>query len=247
MHDLVSYNEKHNEANGEGGNDGESNNSSWNHGAEGETDDVEIKALREQQKRNMLTTLFLSQGVPMLLHGDELGRTQGGNNNVYAQDNEIAWIDWERATNFQPLTEFVGRLGALRQAHPILHRRRHFSGRGMRDEGLQDIGWFTPAGDWMTSEDWNTAHVKSVAVFLIGDAISEPDERGETVTDDSFFVLFNGHYEPIKFGLPDIDAGPNWTVEIDTAAPADEEIATYQAGDTIPVAARSILLLKKTG
>jgi glycogen operon protein len=245
MHDLVSYNDKHNDANGEGGNDGESNNSSWNCGTEGDTDDAAVTELREQQKRNMLTTLFLSQGVPMLLHGDELGRTQGGNNNVYAQDNDIAWIDWARAAEFTDLTAFVGRLGELRHAHPVLHRRRHFSGRGLKDEGPQDIGWFTPTGDWMTEEDWGTAHVRSVAVYLNGDAISEPDDRGEDVTDDSFFVLFNGHYETIKFALPDINAGQTWVVEIDTAARPEDEPSTHLTGDTFPVAARSILLLRK--
>ncbi|MBA2478336.1 MAG: glycogen debranching protein GlgX, partial [Sporichthyaceae bacterium] len=154
MHDLVSYNEKHNEANGEDGNDGESHNSSWNCGVEGDTDDLEVIALREQQKRNFLTTLFLSQGVPMLLHGDELGRTQGGNNNVYAQDSEIAWVDWERAKDFGVLTEFVSKLTKLRADHPVFRRRRHFSGRVTKASGIEDIGWFTPSGDWMTDEDW---------------------------------------------------------------------------------------------
>ena len=245
MHDLVSYNEKHNEANGEGGNDGESNNSSWNCGAEGDTDDADINELREQQKRNMLTTMFLSQGVPMLLHGDELGRTQQGNNNVYAQDNELAWIDWERAAGFQGLTSFVHRLGALRSTHPVLRRRRHFRGRGLRDEGLQDIGWFTPEGEWMTDEDWDTAHIKSVAVFLNGDAIREPDDRGERVVDDSFFVLFNGHHEPLEFTLPDLGVAGTWAVEIDTAAPEDaDHERTITTGASFAVPARSVLLAR---
>ncbi len=202
MHDLVSYNDKHNEANGEGGNDGESNNSSWNCGVEGETDDLDVVALREQQKRNFLTTLFLSQGVPMLLHGDELGRTQQGNNNVYAQDNELAWIDWERAKDFEVLSDFTSRLAKLRHEHPVFRRRRHFRGRVVKGATVEDIGWFTPAGEWMTDEDWDSGFARSVAVFLNGDAIREPDARGEPVKDDSFFLLFNGHYEPIDFTLP---------------------------------------------
>jgi isoamylase len=258
MHDLVSYNEKHNDANGEGGNDGESNNSSWNCGVEGETDDPEVLELRERQKRNMLTTLFLSQGVPMLLHGDELGRTQQGNNNVYAQDNELAWIDWERAEKFSDLTEFVAILGALRHAHPVLRRRRHFTGRGLRNEELADIGWFTPSGEQMSDEDWDNAHIRSVAVFLNGDGIREPDDRGERVVDDSFFVLFNGHYEPIDFTLPDHFRGESWIVEVDTAVGATPVVAiaggvpvvvdpvVIKTSETFTVEARSIKLLKRT-
>ncbi len=245
MHDLVSYNEKHNDANGEGGNDGESNNSSWNCGAEGPTDDPEVNSLREQQKRNMLTTLFLSQGVPMLLHGDELGRTQSGNNNVYAQDNELAWIDWARAEGFTELTDFVQRLGALRHAHPIFQRRRHFRGRGLKDHELSDIGWFTPGGDWMSDDDWDTAHIKSVSVFLNGEAIREPDDRGEHIVDDSFFILFNAHYEPIDFSLPDIGVSDEWTLEIDTATAGapEADARTVRTGEKFPVAARSVVVL----
>ncbi|AZI58212.1 glycogen debranching enzyme GlgX [Nakamurella antarctica] len=246
MHDLVSYNEKRNDANGEDGNDGESNNSSWNCGVEGDTDDPEIKALREQQKKNMLTTLFLSQGVPMLLHGDELGRTQQGNNNVYAQDNELSWIDWDRAAEFAPLTAFVERLAALRHAHPVFRRRRHFQGRGLKGQGLSDIGWFTPGGDWMTEDDWDTGHIKSVAVFLNGEAIAEPDARGEHVTDDSFFVLFNGHYEFLEFVLPDIGAGTQWIREIDTSEAEEAvEASVLTVGEAFAVAARSIMVLRK--
>jgi glycogen operon protein len=247
LHDLVSYNEKHNEANGEGGQDGESNNRSWNCGVEGETDDLEIVALREQQKRNFLATLFLSQGVPMLLHGDELGRTQHGNNNVYAQDNELAWIDWERAKDFEVLSDFVARLAALRQAHPVFRRRRHFQGRVVKGSEISDIGWFTPAGEWMTEEDWESGFAKSVAVFLNGDGIREPDVRGEPIVDASFFLLFNGHFEPIEFTLPDLGAGERWDVAIDTAAPmlADAEDRSVKTGEAVEVDARSILVLQK--
>ena len=247
MQDLVSYNDKHNQANGEGGNDGERHNSSWNCGVEGETDDLDVVALREQQKRNFLTTLILSQGVPMLLHGDELGRTQGGNNNVYAQDSELAWIDWDRAKEFGFLTEFVGRLTKLRADHPVFRRRRHFSGRVTKASGVRDIGWFTPAGGWMTDDDWDSGFAKSVAVFLNGEGIREPDARGERITDDSFFLLFNGHHEPIAFVLPDLGAGERWQVEIDTAAPLHDEAdpRTAKTGEPVEVDARSVQVLRK--
>jgi len=247
MQDLVSYNDKHNDANGEGGNDGESHNSSWNCGVEGETDDLDVVALREQQKRNFLTTLFLSQGVPMLLHGDELGRTQGGNNNVYAQDNPLAWIDWERAKDFEFLTEFVAKLSRMRHDHPVFRRRRHFKGRISKGSALEDIGWFTPTGDWMTDEDWDSGFARSVAVSLNGEAIREPDSRGEPVTDDSFFLLFNGHYESISFCLPDLGAGERWAVEIDTHAPLLDtaDLRSVKTGQVIDVEARSVLVLKK--
>ena len=247
MHDLVSYNDKHNEANGEGGMDGESHNSSWNCGVEGETDDLEVVALREQQKRNFLTTLFLSQGVPMLLHGDELGRTQSGNNNVYAQDNETAWVDWERAKDFEVLTEFVSRLTRLRREHPVFRRRRHFEGRPVKGTGLEDIGWFTPAGHEMGQDDWGSGSARSVTVFLNGDGIREPDARGEKVTDDSFFLLFNGHHEPMEFVLPDLGAGERWQVEVDTAAPmlGDVEEQTAKTGEPVQVDARAVQVLRK--
>ena len=247
LHDLVSYNDKHNDANGEGGMDGESHNSSWNCGVEGETDDLEVVALREQQKRNFLTTLYLSQGVPMLLHGDELGRTQDGNNNVYAQDNELAWVDWDRAKDFEVLTAFVSRLAGLRRAHPVFRRRRHFEGRPVRGNGLQDIGWYTPAGDEMGQEDWDSGSARSVTVFLNGDGIREPDVRGEKVSDDSFFLLFNGHHEPMEFVLPDLGAGERWEVELDTAAPmlGDLDAPTAKTGEPVQVDARSVQVLRK--
>jgi len=247
MHDLVSYNDKHNDANGEGGNDGESHNSSWNCGVEGDTDDLEVVALREQQKRNFLTTLFLSQGVPMLLHGDELGRTQDGNNNVYAQDSEIAWVDWERAKDYEVLTEFVARLAELRKEHPVFRRRRHFRGRPVRGSAIEDIGWYTPAGEEMSDDDWDSGFAKSVTVFLNGDGIREPDPRGERVTDDSFFLIFNGHHEAIDFTLPDLGAGERWQVEIDTAAPmlGDVEDRTVKTGEPVEVEARSVQVLRK--
>jgi isoamylase len=247
LHDLVSYNEKHNEANGEGGNDGESHNSSWNCGVEGETDDLEVVALREQQKRNFLTTLFLSQGVPMLLHGDELGRTQGGNNNVYAQDNELSWVDWERAKDFEVLTDFVSRLSKLRREHPVFRRRRFFRGHPLPGSTIEDIGWFTPAGDEMSEEDWDSGFAKSVTVFLNGEGIREPDARGEEIKDDSFFLIFNAHSEAIELTLPDLGAGERWQVEVDTAAPmlGDAEVQSTKTGEAFEVDARSVRVLRR--
>ena len=247
LHDLVSYNDKHNEANGEGGADGERHNSSWNCGVEGETDDLEVIALREQQKRNFLTTLFLSQGVPMLLHGDEVGRTQGGNNNVYAQDSEIAWVDWERAREFGVLSDFVARLAKLRQDHPVFRRRRHFRGRSVKGDTVGDIGWFTPGGDWMTQDDWDSGYAKSVAVFLNGEAIREPDPRGEPVKDVPFFLLFNGHFEGIAFVLPELGAGERWEAAVDTAAPLLDDVypRSFKTGEKVPVDARSVLVLRR--
>jgi glycogen operon protein len=247
LHDLVSYNDKHNDANGEGGNDGESHNRSWNCGVEGATDELEVIALREQQKRNFLTTMMLSQGVPMLLHGDELGRTQQGNNNVYAQDNELSWIDWERARDFEVLTDFTARLAALREQHPVFRRRRFFKGRPVKGTHIDDIGWFTPDGEWMSEEDWDSGFAKSLSVFLNGEGIREPDTRGERVTDDSFFLLFNGHYEPMSFTLPDIGAGERWDVAIDTAAPMRDQAEgrAFKTGEPIEVDERSILVLRR--
>jgi glycogen operon protein len=247
LHDLVSFNEKHNEANGEDNNDGESHNRSWNCGVEGDTDDIDVIALREQQKRNFLTTLFLSQGVPMLLHGDELGRTQHGNNNVYAQDNELAWVDWERARDYEFLAEFVGRLAALRKQHPVFRRRRFFKGRVVKGSPIEDIAWFKPDGEQMSDEDWDSGFAKSVAVFLNGHGIREPDARGERLTDHSFILLFNAHDDPIEFCIPDLAGVERWHVVVDTHAPmlADVDTRAVKSGETIPVEARSMLVLEQ--
>jgi isoamylase len=247
LHDLVSYNNKHNDANGENNNDGESHNRSWNCGVEGETDDLDIITLREQQKRNLLTTLLLSQGVPMILHGDELGRTQQGNNNVYAQDNALSWIDWDRARDYGVLTDFVAKLVDFRKQHTVFRRRRFFNGRQVRGSDLQDIGWFQPSGEPMTDEDWDSGLAMTLTVFLNGDGIREPDVRGEPVSDDSFFLLFNGHPEPVDFTIPDLDAAERWMVAIDTHAPLldEAEERSAKSGETITVEARSILVLQK--
>jgi isoamylase len=214
--DLVSYNEKHNEANGEDNNDGESHNRSWNCGAEGPTDDPEVRALRRRQQRNFLATLFLSQGVPMLLGGDEMGRTQGGNNNAYCQDNEISWFDWSLKEENADLVSLTRRLAEFRKEHPVFHRRRWFQGRPIHGETVTDIGWFSPDGSDMTEEDWDSGFAKSVGMFLNGEAIPDPDPRGEQITDDSFLVLFNAHHEALPFAIPNKDWGDHWVIVLDT-------------------------------
>ena len=245
LNDLVSYNHKHNDANGEGNRDGESHNRSWNCGAEGPTDDLAVVELRERQKRNFLTTLFLSQGIPMLLGGDEMGRTQGGNNNAYCQDNEISWYDWDDARENDVLLQFTRRLAKLRHDHPVFRRRRFFQGRPLRGSDVVDIGWYRPDGHVMDDEAWESGFAKSVTVFLNGDAIREPDARGERIVDDSFFLLFNAHHEPIDFTLPQGDFGGAFAVVVDTAQPVPVDERTAKPGDTVRLEARSVLVLKK--
>jgi isoamylase len=250
LRDLVSYNEKHNEANGEDNKDGESHNRSWNCGVEGPTDDSEILALRAKQERNFLTTLLLSQGVPMICHGDELGRTQGGNNNGYCQDNEITWIDWGKPDS--ELIEFTRTVSALRAAHPVFRRRRFFSGRPVRrrggGDGLPDIAWFAPDGSEMGDEDWESGFAKSIAVYLNGQGIPDLDVRGQRVTDDSFVMCFNAHHEPIDFTLPAGEFGAAWQPVIDTAADAsaDGEPKAIVAGEQVKVDGRSVVVLQAT-
>ncbi|MEV0803651.1 glycogen debranching protein GlgX [Kribbella sp. NPDC050281] len=245
LRDLVSYNDKHNEANGEGGKDGESHNRSWNCGVEGETEDAGVLELRGRQQRNFLTTLLISQGVPMIAHGDELGRTQGGNNNVYCQDNEIAWVDWELTDPQKDLLEFTSLLVKLRNNHPVLRRRRFFHGDTGVD-GLGDLVWFTPMGTEMQNGDWQRDDARAIAVFLNGDAISEPDQRGEPVVDDSFLVLLNSDYEPQDFLLPPKEYGENWTVVVDTTtAQGSASDEPHAAGSTVRLEARSTLVLTR--
>ncbi|MEU4390242.1 glycogen debranching protein GlgX [Kribbella sp. NPDC023855] len=245
LRDLVSYNDKHNEANGEGGNDGESHNRSWNCGAEGSTDDPAVLELRGRQQRNFLTTLLISQGVPMIAHGDELGRTQSGNNNVYCQDNELAWVDWDLTQSQKDLLTFTRRLVRLRHEHPVLRRRRFFHGDTGVD-GLGDLVWFSPNGKEMQDGDWSRDDARAVAVFLNGDAISEPDPRGQPVVDDSFLILLNSDYQPLDFLLPSKEYGESWTVVVDTTTPTgvhgDEE---HAAGSTIRIEARGTLVLTR--
>jgi glycogen operon protein len=245
LNDLVSYNEKHNEANGEGNNDGESHNRSWNCGVEGETDDPEVLELRARQRRNFLVTLMLSQGVPMLLHGDELGRSQRGNNNGYCQDSELTWIDWESVD--EGLLEFTKLVTRLRTEHPTFRRRRFFHGRPVRrEEGdpVQDIAWFAPGGEVMTDEDWDAGFAKSLAMYLNGHGIRETDERGEDVVDDCFYLAFNAHHEPIEYTLPTGEYAEGWTVVVDTAELGEVEPVQLKAGDTLTVAARATVVLQ---
>ncbi len=244
LRDLVSYNEKHNEANGEDNNDGESTNRSWNCGVEGPTDDPAINALRSQQQKNFIATLLLSQGVPMLCHGDELGRTQGGNNNGFCQDDEITWIDWSTAD--AELQAFTEQASALRAEHPIFRRRRFFDGLPVRrrgSEGVPDISWFTPDGSEMTEEDWGSGFGKSVGVFLNGRGISGTDARGERIIDDSFIMIFNAHYEDIEFTLPSADYGTAWTVVLDSQPGEGPDPDTLKAEAVITVEARSLVVL----
>jgi isoamylase len=237
--DLVSYNEKHNEANGEGGADGEPYNRSWNCGVEGDTDDPDVLALRGRQQRNFLTTLMLSQGVTMLLGGDEAGRTQRGNNNAYCQDNEISWYDWEHVD--AGLLEFTRRLIALRREHPVLRRRRWFQGRSIR--GTVDLGWYRPDGVEMSDEDWDAGSAASVGIFLNGDAITDRDRRGQRITDDSFLLLFNAHADPVDWTLPK-QWGQWWQVIIETADPGRDG-ETLESSATIPLGGRSVVVLQR--
>ena len=247
LNDLVSYNEKHNEQNGEGNRDGESHNRSWNCGVEGPTNDMVVLGLRERQKRNFIATLFLSQGVPMLLGGDEIGRSQRGNNNAYCQDNEVSWFDWEDARGHWPLLEFTQRVVALRRAHPVFRRRRWFQGRPIRRAGeVADIGWFRPDGSEMTDQDWGDGYAKSIGVFLNGEALPDPDERGERVRDDSFLLLLNAHHEPLPFTLPPSSWGGSWTVVLDTALPLVEEGDVFvKAGGELTIEGRSLVVVRR--
>jgi glycogen operon protein len=248
LHDLVSYNEKHNEANGEDNNDGESTNRSWNCGVEGPTEDLDIVALREQQKRNFLTTMLLSQGVPMIVAGDEMGRTQRGNNNAYCQDNVISWVNWEHVKENSILLDFTARLAALRAKHPVFHRRRYFQGRTFRGSGgLDDIVWLNPSGDVMSQEDWDNGWARSLYVFLNGNAIPDPDARGNRVTDDSFLLLFNAHFEPVEFSLPDAEYGEAWEVVVNTAAPlvGSADDPALKPREVLPVDPRSAVILRR--
>ncbi len=248
LRDLVSYNDKHNDANGEENRDGESHNRSWNLGAEGPTDDPGILALRTRQTRNFLTTLFLSQGVPMLVGGDELGRTQGGNNNAYCQDNEISWYDWANADH--SLIDFTRRLIKLRHSHPVFCRRRWFQGRPIRGSQVSDIGWFTPSGQEMSEDDWHAGFAKSLGVFLNGRGIPTTNERGEPVRDESFYLMFNAHQEPLPFKLPEEKWGRTWAVLLNTAEAIDhmsEETLGPEmtAEGELQVAPWALVLLKR--
>jgi isoamylase len=245
--DLVSYNEKHNDANGEDNRDGESHNRSWNCGIEGETDDPKILSLRARQMRNVLATLMVSQGTPMISHGDEIGRTQRGNNNVYCQDSELAWMDWSLCETNADLMTFARAVTKLRKDHPVFRRRRFFDGKLIRsgDEDIRDIAWLTRAGIPMTHDDWNSGF-KSLAVFLNGDAIPAPNARGERVVDDTFLLCFNAHATAVEFVAAEGDYAAEWTAALDTASPTGSSDLVVKAGETFTLEGRSVVVLRKT-
>jgi glycogen operon protein len=243
LRDLVSFNEKHNEANGEDNRDGENHNRAWNHGHEGHSDDPAINALRARQQRNFLTTLLLSQGVPMLVAGDEIGRTQHGNNNAYCQDNELSWITWADAD--VDLLYFTVSLLAFRRAHPVFRRRRWFEGRPIYGQDVRDIAWFTPAGQEMSDEDWKVGFAKSLMVYLNGRAIPSRGPRGEAIVDDTFLLCFNAHHEALAFRLPPEQFGHRWHRVIDTADPdLRNAIDAVPAGEQLHVVDRSMVVLQ---
>ncbi len=241
LRDLVSYNEKHNDANGEDNRDGEDHNRSWNCGIEGETDDTEIIELRNRQVRNFMFTLFLSQGVPMLVAGDEIGRTQHGNNNAYCQDNEISWIDW--ANKDEELFEFTRKMIAIRKAHPVFCRTRWFSGTPVKEGHADDIAWFLPDGTLMSDNNWNKDYAKSMAVFINGHGIHSTTYEGESVVDDSFYIIFNAHNGALDFSFPDEKFGKHWKKIVDTAQIEEkEERINYEHDAIIQVPGRTAML-----
>jgi isoamylase len=248
LHDLVTYEAKHNEANLEENRDGHNENRSWNCGVEGETVDPAVKALRARQKRNMLATLFLSQGVPMLLAGDEIGRTQRGNNNAYCQDNEISWVDWNLTPEKERLLAFVVRVVGLRRAHPVFRRRHFFQGRPIHGSAVKDIIWLKPDGGEMTEEEWLKSYARCLGVYYSGAGLTETDERGRPVSDVSFMVLFNAHHGEIPFHLPNFVPERRWMIEMDTAY--EGGLARGQAiatGKRYPLQGRSLALLRQQG
>lgn len=244
MNDLVSYNEKHNDANGEGNRDGESNNRSWNCGVEGPTTIKDVNDLRQQQMRNMFATLLCSQGIPMICGGDEVARTQQGNNNAYCQDNAISWTNWDLDDSQKDLLEFVSKLIHLRLEHPVLHRRRFFTGRepGDPDDKIPQAEWMDHTGSIMDMEDWSNTHAFSVMIYLNGSDIPEADWYGNQMVDNNFILIFNAHYEPIMFTLPDERYGKKWRLVVDTHNPKGPEL-NYEAGFAITAQSRSFLLL----
>ena len=244
MNDLVSYNEKHNEANGEGNRDGESNNRSWNCGVEGPTNIPDVNDLRQRQMRNMFATLLFSQGIPMICGGDEVARTQQGNNNAYCQDNEISWTNWHLDKGRKELLAFVSKLIHLRLDHPVLHRRRFFTGREPGDDSntIPQVEWFDHTGSIMDMDDWQNTHAFSMMIYLNGSDIPEVDWYGNRMVDNDFILIFNAHYEPIMFTLPDERYGRKWRLVVDTHNP-NEPALSYEAGFMITAQSRSFLML----
>jgi glycogen operon protein len=247
LHDLTSYNDKHNEANGEDNRDGSDHNLSWNCGVEGPTDDPAVRALRVQQKRNFLATLLLSQGVPMLQAGDEMGRTQRGNNNAYCQDNELTWLDWNLTLEDHELIEFVRRLIRIQRQHPVFRRRSFFQGRQIRGSGVKDIVWLRPDGGEMTDDEWQQSFARCLGVFLAGDGLNEYDDRGRAITDVNFLLLLNAHHEEIGFVLPAYHPGMLWKTEFDTGRDAGlGHDGSLQGAQTYALQGRSLVLLRET-
>ncbi|WP_218081321.1 glycogen debranching protein GlgX [Anthocerotibacter panamensis] len=248
LHDLVSYNEKHNSANAEDDRDGESHNRSWNCGIEGETKDREVLKLRRQQQRNFLATLLLSQGVPMLLGGDEVSRTQHGNNNTYCQDNPVSWFNWDLTDTNVELLDFTRQLIFFRKKHPVFRRRKFFQGREIHGSGVSDIAWFNPNGAEMTDQQWSTGFAKALGLFLNGEEIATPNACGERIIDDSFLLFFNAHHERIDFLLPGGLNSREWLVIIDTTKPRFVVRGKrYKQDIPVPVAARSLVILRRSG
>jgi len=245
--DLVSYNEKHNEANHEGNNDGESHNNSWNFGVEGPTDDPGVNAQRAQQLRNFMATLLLSQGVPMILHGDERGRSQGGNNNAYCQDNEISWVDWELDDLGRQMLDWTKRIIHLRKAHPVFHRATFFQGREIHGIEVRDIEWYRADGALMDDGEWSAGYVRSIGLLLNGQLMDEVDERGRPLRDDVLLLLFNAHHEPMAFTLPGAEGGPSWRPLLDSARPAELDETPLPVGAQYQLDGRSLALLCQHG
>ncbi|MEP6814825.1 MAG: glycogen debranching enzyme, partial [Marmoricola sp.] len=245
LRDLVSYDDKHNDANGEDNNDGESHNRSWNRGVEGATDDPEILEMRARAQRNFLATLLLSQGVPMLLHGDELGRTQDGNNNTYAQDSEISWVHWDRVD--RPLVEFTAAITRLRKAHPTFHRKRFFTGKTVRTgdgERLNDIVWLHVDGRPMEDADWSESDARAIGMYLNGDGIDGPNARGQRLVDDHFVLYFNAAGEDSEVTIPPEEYAAAWDVVLDTSG-VGTETDVHAPGSSLALAAGSMIVLRE--
>jgi glycogen operon protein len=246
LHDLVSYNDKHNEANGENNQDGTNDNLSWNCGVEGPTDDQAVNDLRMKQKRNMLATLLLSQGVPMLCGGDEISRSQQGNNNAYCQDNEISWHNWHISKADRSLHTFVRQLIALRQAHPVFRRRRFFQGRQIHGSEIKDIMWLHSDGKEMDEADWGQGHLRAIGLVLAGDAIEEKNTRGNAIVDDTFLLLLNAHHEAIQFVMPQHDDSMLWHLILDTAISQPRYAnPSIKGGENYEIQGRSLVVFRR--
>ncbi|MDH5338671.1 MAG: glycogen debranching enzyme GlgX, partial [Rubrivivax sp.] len=242
--DVVTYNDKHNEANGEDNRDGHGHNLSWNCGAEGPTDDPEVLALRARQQRNFIATLLLSQGVPMLLAGDEIGRSQGGNNNAYCQDGPLSWVDWRLDDGQRALLAFSQRMVAVRRAHPVFRRRDFFQGRPLIGTGIRDIVWLRPDGSEMTEQEWQHDHARGLGVLLSGDALNDVDARGRPVRDDSFALLFNADANPVAFTLPVQLGLPPGEVLIDSSKALADAGARFDPGAPYELPGRALALIR---